>query len=346
MDDYSSIPMNQIIPCRTDYPFHRVLRSPLSDEQLRPLDPRCEVVQFCDPFSEAEFERIGRFMRDYPRVALRIFSTQANDLRFLRFFPFLQSFEIAVFDLQSLEGIECLPPSLQYLGMSHMRKNSFSLRFLRRFHSLKELSLQGQTKDIETIGDLHSLERLTLRSITLKDLSILKSLHCLYWLAIKLGGTTNLDLLPGIGRLRYLELWMIRGLSDVGVIGQLTTLQYLFLQAVKRVTVLPSMKGLHTLRRVHLETMKGITDLGPVADAPNLEELTTLDMPQLQPEAFQRFVGHRQLKRAWVALGSQRKNTAVSALLGRPSSGYIKTDFQFRDIDNPIFGEDKLFSPT
>ena len=42
-------------------------------------------------------------------------------------------------------------------------------------------------------------------------------------LDIKLGGTTNLGLLPRIGRLRYLELWLIRGLADIGPVGDMPT---------------------------------------------------------------------------------------------------------------------------
>ena len=174
-------------------------------------------------------------MWDYPDVMLRIFGffDQEYDLHFLRFFPFLRSFELAVFNLESLEGIEHLSDKLQYFGFGQTKSKNFSLRFLARFRSLKELFLEGHKKDFEIVGELQSLERLTLRSITLKDLSVLKPLHRLFWLAIKLGGTTNLDLLPEIGSLRYLELWMIRGLSKLEVVSRIVTLQYVISPGTK-----------------------------------------------------------------------------------------------------------------
>jgi hypothetical protein len=127
-------------------------------------------------------------------------------------------------------------------------------------------------------------------------------------LDIKLGGTKDLSLLPEVGRLRYLELWMIRGLENISSVGRVRTLQYLFLQALKRVESVPSLRDLRLLRRVHLETMKGLSDLQPIADAPGLEELLVIDMRHLQPEALRPFVGHRTLRAAAVGLGSLKKN--------------------------------------
>jgi hypothetical protein len=168
---------------------------------------------------------------------------------------------------------------------------------------------------------------LTLRSITLPDLALLLPMCDLLSLDLKLGGTKNLDLLPEVGQLRYLELWMVRGLSDLSAIAQVQTLQFLFLQALKQVTELPSLAALSELRRVHLETMKGLNDLSPVAHAPQLLELEAVDMRHLRPEAFAPFVGHPTLRFSTIGLGSLRKNEAVSALLGLPR---VAAAFDFR----------------
>ena len=79
------------------------------------------------------------------------------------------------------------------------------------------------------------MQDLTLRSITMPDLALLLPLSRLRSFALKLGGTRDLGLLPRIGELRYLELWMIRGLADVSVIGRLPTVRSLFLQALRQV---------------------------------------------------------------------------------------------------------------
>jgi hypothetical protein len=122
---------------------------------------------------------------------------------------------------------------------------------------------------------------------------------------------------------------MVKGLSDLKVIADIHTLQYLFLQALKGVTALPTLRGLPFLRRVHLETMKCLNDLRAVADAPMLEELLILDMRHLKPVALRPFVGHPTLKRATVGLGSIKKNDAVKELLGLPDVGSIKGGFAF-----------------
>jgi hypothetical protein len=105
--------------------------------------------------------------------------------------------------------------------------------------------------------------------------------------------------------------------------------QAVFLQALKQVTRLPSLAALQRLRRVHLETMNGLTDLTPVADAPSLEELLVLGMPQLQPDTFRPFIGHPRFRRVMAGLGSMRKNACVAQLLGLPPSVGGTEDFEF-----------------
>jgi internalin A len=148
-------------------------------------------------------------------------------------------------------------------------------------------------------------------------------------LDIKLGGTKDLRLLPQIGALKHLELWMIKGLQDLSVIAELTPLQNLFLQALKNVITLPSFRNLHRLRRVTLDTMKGLTDLSPIADAPALEELLVVAASHMKPEDFKPFVGHPRLKAATVGLGSIRKNTQVQTLLGLPKCEGLKAEFAY-----------------
>jgi len=303
-----------------DYPFIRNLKAPVTKEQLRPLDARCRVVQFSESLSDCGLKRVAEFMRDYPTVKFRIYGhyREGCDLEFLRYFPFLRRFQIDVFNLKDLSGINYLTNDLEYLGLGQTLSKSHSLRFLERFTSLRELYIEGHKKDIEVISQLVKLEDLTLRSITLPDLSILKPLVELLSFDLKLGGTKDLRLLPDIGKLRYLEVWMVKGLTDLKAIADVHTLQYLFLQALKGVTALPSLRRLSLLRRIHLQTMKGLNDLRSVADAPMLEELCIIDMRHLKPEELRPFVGHPTLKRATVGLGSMKKNEAVKELLGLP----------------------------
>jgi internalin A len=307
-----------------DFIVFRDIESPVTPEQLAPPDPRCRCVQFCGPLTDADHQALAAFLRQYPHLALRAYGPfMAHfDLDFLRHYPFVRHLAIDVFCLENLDGLQHVSPELETFVLGRTASKRHSLAFLRRFPRLRSLELEGHTKDIDAIGALSQLDDLTLRSITLPDLSILRPLKRLRSLEIKLGGTKNLGLLPEIGRLRYLELWLVRGLADLEPVGSVRTLQFLFLQALKQVKTLPSLAGLRSLRRIHLETMKGLSDLRTVADAPAVEELVVIDMPQLTVEAFRPFVGHPTLRRIHVGLSVTRLNKAVEELLPLPQAGW------------------------
>ncbi|WP_416417188.1 hypothetical protein [Paenarthrobacter aromaticivorans] len=305
-----------------DYPFHRMIGSPLTEHMLRPLDPRCHTVQFFSALTNSDYRVLGEWMQQYPAVTLRAFSFGDNtikDLDFLRFFPKLEQFTAdALYNsLVSLDGLGYLPEAATYLGIGQTKKK-LSLKPLGRFTSLRRLYLEGQTKDINTITELTGLRHLTLRSITLMDLSLLQPLTGLKALELKLGGTTDLDLLPSIGRLEYLEFWLVRGLDDVTPISEVKTLQYLFLQSLKQVTALPDFSKLPGLHSIWLETMKGLTDLTPLLAAPALRKLALVNMNHLQPEDVGVLRDHPGLQELTAGLGSKKKNDAVGKLVPLP----------------------------
>ena len=128
------------------------------------------------------------------------------------------------------------------------------------------------------------------------DLSLLLPLTGLRSLDIKLGGTRDLGLLPRVGELWYLELWMIRGLTDVSAVGDIRSLRALFLQALRQVEMLPDLSRATSLRRVRLEGMKGLRDVGPLATAPALEAIELIDMRHLQPNDLAPLAGLPNLK--------------------------------------------------
>ena len=300
------------------FPEIRQLRSPLKRKMLKPLEDRIEVVQFDEPLADSELKRVARFMEAYPDVRLRMYGHgNRPDLEWLRYFPGHQNFMVDAYNLESLDGLRHLPETLTRLAIGQT-KRVLSLGPLQRFARLEVLYLEGHTKDIEVVSQLRLLEDVTLRSITLPDLSVLLPLERLWSLDLKLGGTTNLDLLPKIGSLKYLELWMIRGLDDLSPVSDLTNLRFLFLQALRRVTALPDLSRCTRLRRTHLETMKGLTDLSPLADAPALEQLLLVDMPHLRPEHLEPLRHHPTLTSMRIGLGSAKRNQAAEELLNLP----------------------------
>ena len=300
----------------------RNVESPLTAEMLRPSATGAGVVQFRSLLTDADFAQLGEWFRQYPSMKLRAYGSydgSIRDLEFLRFFPTLRRFaaDALYSSLGSLDGLRHLPPELEELVIG-WTKRRLDLAVLGRFGDLSTLYLEGQTKGIEVLSSLRAIEDLTLRSITLPDLSLLLPLRRLLSLDLKLGGTRDLGLLPRIGELRYLELWLIRGLSDISVVGELPTLRSLFLQALRQVEALPDLHRAVSLRRVHLETMKGLRDLGPLATAPALEAVALIDMRHLQPADLAPLVGLPHLRAVTAGLGSRRKTEAAAALLGLP----------------------------
>jgi len=300
----------------------RHVRSPLTAEMLKPSLTGRGVVQFDRRLTDEDFAQLGEWFRAYPEMDLRAYGSydhSITDLEFLRFFPTLRRFAAdALWDsLTSLDGLRHLPPDLEELGIGATRAK-LDLAVLARFPELTWLFVEGQTKHLEVISGLTALRDLTLRSITMPDLSLLLPLTGLRSLDLKLGGTHDLRLLPRVGELRYLELWMIRGLTDVTAAGRIPSLRALFLQALRQVESLPDFLGATELKRVRLETMKGLRDLGPLATAPALEGVELIDMRHLQPEDLAPLVGLPHLKAVTPGLGSRRKNDAAAALLGLP----------------------------
>jgi hypothetical protein len=310
---------------------HRQVRSPLSPDMLPPSVTGRGQVQFDRLLTDADFQALADWMRRYPEMSLRAYGGydgSIRDLEFLRHFPFLRRFRAdALYDrLTSLDGLRHLPDEAVELGIG-ATKARLDLAVLGRFGGLESLFLEGQTKHLEVVSSLTALDDLTLRSITMPDLSLLLPLRRLRSLDLKLGGTRDLTLAPRVGELRYLELWLIRGLDDVSVVGRIPTLRSLFLQALRNVVRLPDLRGATSLHRVHLETMRGLRDLEPLTTAPALEQVVLIDMPQLTLDDLRPLRASPSLREATLALGSIRRNAEARTVLGLPA---VETPFDWR----------------
>jgi hypothetical protein len=115
--------------------------------------------------------------------------------------------------------------------------------------------------------------------------------------------------------IKYLELWQIKGLSDLHVISSLTGLQYLFLQSLRQVVALPPLDRLRKLRRILLDNMKGLNDISSLEYAPVLEEFIHWGAQNMQPEDYLPLLRNRTLKRVSIGFGSDRKNNRFNDLL-------------------------------
>src|SRR5258705_8047130 len=138
-----------------DYPIIRAIRSPITDDQLRPLDARCRVVQFDSPLTDSDFKKLAQFLTSYPEMTLRIYGHYgiSSDLSFLHHFPSLRGFQADLYELMDIDGLKYLPDNLEYFGLGKPKKH-FSLKPLAKFTKLKDLFLEGHTKDFSVISAL------------------------------------------------------------------------------------------------------------------------------------------------------------------------------------------------
>jgi hypothetical protein len=119
-----------------------------------------------------------------------------------------------------------------------------------------------------------------------------------------------------MSQVRYLELWQVRGLSDIEVISRMPGLQNIFLQSLRNVVRIPDLNALVGLRRLYLENMKGLQDISGLVGAPSLQEFAHA-MSNLNPSDYEALVRMPSLKRASVWFGSKEKNDAFRAMADR-----------------------------
>jgi hypothetical protein len=132
----------------------------------------------------------------------------------------------------------------------------------------------------DDIGWMAGVERLQAWNVTFAP-DFLARLPRLWWLRVTGGSGRDLSLAAGCRRLRYLMVNQVRGMTDLAVISELSSLQLLSLYGLPRVRRLPSLTALEELRRVELGSMKGLEDLSGLFDAPQVEELEFLKMVRL-----------------------------------------------------------------
>ena len=243
----------------------------------------------------------------------------------------LEELSVGIYDLQNFDFLGLIPDGIRRLSLAATKSKKPRLDLLARFDSLSRLYLEGQQQEIEVLSQLVTLEDITLRSISTKNLDYLAGLPRLWSLGIKLGGIQNFSSVADKQSIKYLELWQIRGLSDLSFVSSMTGLQFLFLQSLRNVSKIPNLSKLSNLRRLYLENMKGIKDVSEIAHAPALEEFIHVSARNIAPEKYRDLFKMPSLRSVRVGFGSPKKNQEFQSLLA--SSGkdqHLPTGFVFR----------------
>ena len=282
-------------------------------DPFRPLEPECRVIQFSQPLSLPDLRKAGDLLRGRSDVQLYVYGQADQDLDFLEYFTGLKRLQVALYELDDVRGLVHVASTLEEFTFGQTKK-TFSLRFLENLSQLNALFLAGHKKDLAAIAAARDITRLGLSMITLPDLSPLLPLSNLTDLSILLGGTRDLALLPRFEKLKKMMLMRVTKMSDLGVLADLRRLEKLHLDWMRDVVSLPSLAPLTSLTSVKLDTMKGLGDLDAIAAAPMLEELSLVNMPQLNVASFRCLAGHPHLKKLWARVGRAKVNNAVKEM--------------------------------
>ena len=315
--------------------------------------PRVRVLQCSAPVCDAVWSLVNEhFFAARPDVELRVYGHYSSecDLRFASLLPNvrrfaadcmmratgldaiadcrgLESLSLGIFELADFSVLERLSPGLTTLRLGATRSKGLTLAPLSKFGSLRVLYLEGHRKDIEVLSELSELEDVTLRSITTPDLQYLGRLPKLWSLDIKLGGIRSFAGIEGKESIRYLELWQVRDVRNIDVVGTLPGLQNLFLQSLLHVDSFPGLADSSVLRRIVVENLRGLRYFTALETAPVLEEFALLDGRKQTPRQLLPVLNNPRVRRISAFFGSDRKNSEFAHLRDE----YGKADFDVRE---------------
>lgn len=292
------------------------LDAPFGERELAAIGPATRSVRVWSFGQCRALNLLAKQLRHIPPVQLHLllvgFSNTSID--FLRDFPPVRGIHLNMRGLESLEPLQHADVNLTQVSLSATRRK-LDLSVLGRFRNLKRLSLERQQKGIECLREFRHLESVSLRSITLSDLSLLVGLPKLEWLWLGLGGTKSLRGIEECPALRYLEVWRVLGLTDLSPIADCLRLEELKLEQLRQVRAIPSFARLKKLTTIRLWGLPTLNDLHPVAAAPSLKYLSCSDRTR-RPSDFACFNRKPRLEVLGTGLGKEKDRREAWRLAG------------------------------
>lgn len=321
---------------------YQIFRGVNEDELTKVAkDPNAKTLQFAEPLSDKEIELLQSIVfSNRPDITLRVFGYYGHscDLTFLQKVPSarnifvdclqeatgievlskfstLDKLSIGIYNLDNFDFLKDISPDITELSIEQTSSKRPSIESLKRFTKLRYLYLEAQQKGIEMVSELKNLEKIVLRSIATRDVSYLEGLEKLWSVDIKLGGIKQFDALTKVQNLKYLEIWQVRGLNDLGFVSDIQSLQNLFIQSLRHVVKIPSLEKSRSLKRVYLENLKGLTDLTSLEYVPNLQDFIYVLAENQEPEDILPVLRNSSVKSVLCRFGSVKKNNQFDKLV-------------------------------
>lgn len=344
------MPLQNVSPDR-----YQIFRGVTKDELTKVAkDINAKTLQFGEPLSDKEIELLQTIVfSNRSDITLRVFGHYGEtcDVKFLQNIPSaknisvdclqnatnievltkfitLDKLAIGIYNLDNFDFLNDISPDITELSISQTSSKKPSIEVIKRFKNLRHLYLESQQKGIDVIKDLRNLEKIVLRSVATKDISYLEGLDKLWSVDIKLGGIKQFEALTKIQNLKYLELWQVRGLSDLCFISDILSLQHLFIQSLKQVTRIPQLDKLQNLKRISLENLKSLTDLKSLEFVPHLQDFIYILAENQEPENLLPALRNPFVKNVFCRFGSDKKNNHFDKL----ANEYGKSQFSFYEF--------------
>lgn len=330
----------------------------ISRQELKWLrdNPKVTSIQFSTQLSIKIIHRLEKIIfRNRPDIFLRVygFYGEVCDLSFLENIPSLRKVSadclqhakgievvtklkdleilgVGIFDLENFDFLDSINPNLKELYLHQTKSSKPRIDSIKRFQNLEFLYLEKQQKGIESISQLKNLKKILLRSISTPNLDYLIGLNELWSVDVKLGGIKSFNALETLPKLKYCEIWQVRGLSDLSFLPNLKSLQNLFLQSLPQVTKLPNLDSLNELRRVRFESMKGLDNFSFISRTQSVQDFILLDASNVEPSSVKPLLMNDKIERFSCWFGSDMKNNEFSELLTKnKKKKYEYSEFQY-----------------
>jgi hypothetical protein len=153
---------------------------------------------------------------------------------------------------------------------------------LDRFPKLEELTISGQKKNLQAVGRVASLKRLTIGLVTKIGCAFLSDLKDLEELKLLLGGQEDISDIR-CPSLKKLEVVRVRGLNRVGDLGRFPKMQNLRIENQPRLTGLEASLAMQHLTDLTVFSCPNITCFEGVENLPTLQRFESHDTPLSLP---------------------------------------------------------------
>jgi hypothetical protein len=266
-------------------------------------------IQFKRAPKTIYFEKVQSILKKKPNITLRFYGDYSEDKIDWEQLTEIQNLQIDLWNTVSLKDISLLK-SLKSIGISKNINSKVSLTILEPLQNLETL-YTSVSKDINVIGKLKKLQKISLYEIKKDNLDFLSSLNDLRILWLSLGSFKDFTGIKEIINLERLWIQQVRGFDNdaADILSNCKMLWALKLDNLKHLTRLDFVKTMLNLKYLSLEGIRNLDTYCSVADSKSIETIVGY---QCQP-IDKSLTGLKNLKN--IQLGDSYKKSEIDNFL-------------------------------